>query len=137
MPWLTSQSSFSSGRVPPPNLVSFSTPTTSTTSWRPLATAVQASASADELDEQAFSMLMIDMPVRPSDFMTRWPDNIPPNAEPQYTASIDFGGIPDSTIASFTAGQPISANVLSGYFPNGTKPVPMTQTSRMSVLKLM
>jgi hypothetical protein len=52
-------------------LVSFSTPTTTTTSWRPLAIAVHASESADELDEHAFSILLIAIPVRPSVFITR------------------------------------------------------------------
>ena len=69
--------------MPPPNFVSFSTPMTATTSHAPLFTAIQACAKADELDEHAFSTLMIGMPESPSAFATRWPASMPPSAVPQ------------------------------------------------------
>ena len=82
-PWRTSQSSSSSGSVPPPNLVSFSTPITSTMSYWPERMASTPWRRAEELDEHAFSTLVIGTPVRPMRPSTRWPAIMPPSAVPQ------------------------------------------------------
>ena len=77
-------------------------------------------------------MFMIGSPVIPRVFKIRCPDIMPPNAVPQYAASIVFLGIFESSIAALTAGQAISESVFPGYFPKGTIPAPNIATRRIN-----
>ena len=78
-----SKSSFSMGRVPPPNAESFSEPTAMTMSYNPLATESQASRIALDPLEQAFSMLLMGIPVIPRSLKILCPRRDPPIRVPE------------------------------------------------------
>ncbi len=102
MPRRTSRSSVTSGSVPPPNWLSFSTPMTSTTSRSPRPTARNAWCSAVAPPEQALSTLVTGTPPMSSAARMRCPVSIPPKLCPQNTSCTSPRSSPAARSASRT-----------------------------------